>query len=379
MKPALALTIATLLVAGCGGSAKRAERPALQKVLHSLVTGQLRAAPGATAYVSGPHGTWQGAAGWADIAHRVPMTPDVRSRVGSVSKLWTATVVVKLAEEGKLRLDDTVEKWLPGTFPYGDRITIRELLNHTSGMIDDNDVTARPGYWLEKIRDAKTRSELMRLAKTMQANPSTTISPTLEMRAAAALPLLFDPGTDYHYSNIGYKTAATVAEHAAGATLDELYRRFIIDPLHLKSAGYDPASAIAGPHALGYVVEGGGKAKPNAGAGEGGLAASGGIVVNAQDEARFLVALVQGRILSMPYVHQLETPTLGSYGLGTGVSTVCGFRVYSHGGATTSYMAEVAVTGDGQRVAVLLVNGRTRNSWGDGLAAQALRSLFCRA
>ena len=378
----LACVIALVLVAGCGGAAttKQPTRPGLQRILHGLVTGQLRAAPGAVAYVSGPHGTWEGAAGWADVARRVPMTPDTRSRVGSVSKLWTATVVVKLAEQGKLRLDDRVAHWLPGFFPYGNRITIRELLNHTSGMVDDNDVQARPTYWLAKIDDPKVRAQLLAFGKASAEDPALTIEPLFEMRVAAALPLLFEPGTKYHYSNIGYKTAARIAEKAGHASLDELYRRFIIDPLKLKSAGYDPTAAISGPHALGYVMEAGGKAKPDMGAGEGGLAASGGIVVSARDEARFLVALVQGRILSPPYLRRLETPTpLGSYGLGTGVSTVCGYRIYSHGGATTSYMAEVGVTGNGKRVAVLLVNGRTWNSWGDGLPEQAFRNLFCAA
>jgi D-alanyl-D-alanine carboxypeptidase len=380
MKRALLLAAALAILAGCGGGAKKqAERPGLQKTLHSLVTGQLRAAPGAAAYVSTPRGTWEGAAGLADVARRVPMTPDARSRVGSVSKLWTATVVVKLAEEGKLRLDDTVEKWLPGTFPYGSRITVRELLNHTSGMVDDNDIQHDPEGWLAKIHDAALRRELLAFGAAQTKKPAITIAPRFEMRVAAALPLLFAPGTDWHYSNIGYKTAAAVAGKAAHASLDELYRRFIIDPLKLESAGYDPTASIDGPHALGYVMEPGGRAKPNRGAGEGGLAASGGIVVSAADEAKFLVALVQGRIVSKPYLLQMESEGLGSYGLGTGVGTMCGRRVYTHGGATTAYMAEVAVSGDGKRVAVLLVNGRTWNSWGDNLPEQALQKLFCAA
>ncbi len=156
-------------------------------------------------------------------------------------------------------------------------------------------------------------------------------------------------------------------------------RRIIIDPLRLTSAGYDPTAAITGAHALGYVIEAGGEARPNAGAGEGALAASGGVVVNARDEARFLVALVRGRIVSEPYLRQIEQPTLQSYALGTGVGTICGVRAFTHGGATDSYMAEVAVNGDGTRVAVLLVNGRTYNSWADYLPVQVLHDLFCAA
>jgi D-alanyl-D-alanine carboxypeptidase len=370
---------ACLLLAGCGGSARQAERPGLQKVLDSLVTGRFRVAPGAAAYVSGPNGVWQGAAGFADVARRLRMTPETRSRVGSVSKLWTATVVVKLAQAGKLRLDDTVDKWLPGLFPYGKRITIRELLNHTSGMVDDNDLRARPGYWLAQIHNPTVRRQFLALAQASTENPAITVSPELEMRVAAALPLLFPPGNDYHYSNIGYKTAAAIAEKAGHASLAALYRRVIIDPLKLTSAGYDPTAAIAGTHALGYIVAPGGTARPNGGAGEGGPAGSGGIVANAHDEARFLVALVQGRIVSTPYLRQIETPTLNSYGLGTGVDTICGQHILTHGGATTSYMAEVAVNADGSRVAVLLVNGRTDTSWGDQLPEGALHRLFCAA
>ncbi|HET6871279.1 MAG TPA: serine hydrolase domain-containing protein [Solirubrobacteraceae bacterium] len=379
MKAVLVLAIAFALVAGCGESARPAQRPGLQRMLDSLVTGQFRAAPGAVAYVSGPHGIWEGAAGFADVARRVPMTPDVRSRIGSVSKLWTATVVVKLAQEGKLRLDDTVEKWLPGTFPYGNRITIRELLNHTSGMVDDNDIQAKPGYWLARVHNATLRRELLAVGRASAKNPAITISPEFEMQVAGALPLLFSPGTDYHYSNIGYKTAAAIAEKASHASLADLYRRFITDPLKLTSAGYDPAATITSSHALGYVIQAGGKARSNAGAGEGALAASGGVVVSAPDEARFLVALVQGRIVSKSSLRQIEQPTFQPYGLGTGIGTICGVRVFTHGGATNSYMAEVAVDGDGTRVVVLLTNGRTYNSWADYLPAQVLDDLFCAA
>ena len=379
MKRALALALMCVLLAGCGGSARQPQRPELQKVLDSLVAGHFRAAPGVAAYVSGPHGTWEGAAGFADIARKIPMRPDIRSRIGSVSKLWTATVVVKLAQEGNLSLDDTVAKWLPNTFPYGNRITIRELLNHTSGMVDDNDIEARPSYWLAKIHDPRLRREVLVIGKASAKNPAITIPPKFEMRVAAALPLLFQPGTDYHYSNIGYKTAAAIAEKAGHAPLADLYRRFIIDPLKLTSAGYDSTAAITGTHALGYVIESGGTARPNAGAGEGSLAASGGVVVNAPDEARFLVALVQGRIVSKPYLHQIEQPALASYGLGTVVETICGVHVLTHGGATTSYMAEVAVSSDGSRVAVLLINDRTYDSWADYLPVQALNTLFCAA
>ena len=381
MRCALACVAVLVVLTGCGGAPKDAARPDLQRVLDSLVTGPFRAAPGATAYVSGPRGTWQGAAGWANVTKQIRMTPDTRGRLGSVSKLWTATAVLKLADEGKLNLDDTVEHWLPHLFPYGERITVRELLNHTSGMIDDNDLQARPRYWLPKIHDPQLRAELAKVSAEAQRNPRVSIPAMLEMRTAAALPLLFAPGTGFHYSNIGYKTAAAIAEKAGGATLSQLYDRIIVKPLGLTSAGYDPYAAIAGPHAVGYIVERGGKATPATGFASGNLAASGGVVADAQDEARFLVALVEGKILSKRDLAQLESPSgEGGYGLGTGVETPCGgVMAITHGGATHSFMAEAGVSTDGKRVAVLLINGRTWNSWGDDKPVEAFRKLFCAA
>jgi D-alanyl-D-alanine carboxypeptidase len=87
-------------------------RPDLQRVLVELTSGSGRIAPGATAYVSGPHGTWSGAAGVADAATGQPMPVDARMQLESVSKIWTAVLVLQLAEQGRLGLDDTVARWL---------------------------------------------------------------------------------------------------------------------------------------------------------------------------------------------------------------------------------------------------------------------------
>lgn len=378
MKRALAGLAVLVAAAGCGGGgATMTPRPDLQKTLNALVTGKTRVAPGAVAYVAGPKGTWIGAAGWADAKSHTRMAAETRSRLGSVSKLWTAVVVAKLAEERKLALGDTVERWLPGFFPYGKRITIRQLLHQTSGMIDDNDITTNAEYWFARIRDPLVKKQLQDLAKQLQHHPSMTITSRFEMRVAASLPLLFTPGTQYHYTNIGYKTLGVIAEKAGHASLDALYHRFIIDPLHLKSVGYDPTAAVAGDHATPYVVGKNGKLQDATHLDMGGLSGSGGIVSDVRDEATFLTALMQGKILSRPMLSQLQTAGLGNYGFGTGVMPMCGDTVYNHGGATRATMTQVAVDGDGSRVTVLLLNGRTWNSWGDNEPQQALQTLYC--
>ena len=123
-----------------GHQAQAVVRPELQRVLVQLTSGSVPIAPGATAYVAGPHGTWSGSAGVADVVTGQPMPVDARMRLESVSKIWTAVLVLQLAEQGRLGLDDTVERWLPGLLPFGDRITLRQLLTHTSGIFDNNDV-----------------------------------------------------------------------------------------------------------------------------------------------------------------------------------------------------------------------------------------------
>jgi len=121
-RPVLLIAVLAVLAATAGvlladrsifSHSSQKARPDLQRVLDGLVTGKDRIAPGATAYVSGPHGTWVGSAGVANVKTGEPMTPDARLRLMSLSKAWTATVILKLVAEGRMQLDDTVAHWLP--------------------------------------------------------------------------------------------------------------------------------------------------------------------------------------------------------------------------------------------------------------------------
>ena len=209
-----------------GGS--QASRPDLQQVIQGLVAGQSQIAPGATAYIAGPNGIWLGAAGVADTTTGAPMTPDARMRLESVSKIYTATLILQLAQEGKLRVGDTVASWLPGLLPYGGRITIRQLLTMRSGLIDNNDLVNAPESeqrtYLARVKDAKLRAQILEIAARVNAKPETTFSPIWWIRWATWQPLLFAPGTQYHYSNIGYDVLGLIAARAGKAPLDELYR-----------------------------------------------------------------------------------------------------------------------------------------------------------
>ncbi len=365
---------AVLLLAGCAG--ERSTRPDLQRTLDKLVAAHV--APGVTAYVDGPKGEWTGAAGYANVADEHPMATDDRLRLESVSKLWTAVVVVKLAQEKKLRLEDTLGKWWPALFT-GEKakITIRQLLAHTSGLLDNNDLSQEAEFWLSRTHDPRLRAELLALAAKLEKSPSARFDDTIEIRWAAALPLLFQPGTNWHYSNIGYKVAGRVAERASGESLDRLYRRIIIDPLHLRSAVYAPNGGIPGDHPVGYAMNGA-TATPASNVGQGGLSAEGAIVSDAWDEAAFLRAVVQNDLV--PTRDLLQTTAVNqAYALGIGLTdTPCAGVVYSHNGAGSAWTSSVVVSQDGKRVAVLLLNGR-RNMANDPAYPKAAVDLFCKS
>ena len=105
----------------------------LQQLLDQIVAA---GAPGAAAWIRAENGVLRAASGVADLRSGRPMRVGLHYRAGSVTKSFVATMVLQLVTEGRLSLSDTVEGWLPGILPYGDRVTVCQLLNHTSGVPD---------------------------------------------------------------------------------------------------------------------------------------------------------------------------------------------------------------------------------------------------
>lgn len=310
------------------------------------------------------------------------MQRDARLRLESVSKLWTATVILKLVGKGRMRLDDTIARWLPGLVPNGNRITVSELLSMTSGMIDGNDLLDTPAYYGARISDSAVRAQFLEVAR----NPAYSFPARLWVQFAAALPPLASPGSRYfHYSSIGYVIAGMIAERASGVSLATLYRREIIDPLHLTTAAYDPNPNITGPYAHGYIVPDTGPLTDSTTWTQG-LGADGGIVSDAADEARFLQALMRGELLKPPQLTALKKDYSAGYGLGVTLQedgctppTIA----YGHNGGGSGYLGDVQVSADGRRVAVVLTNGLT-NSASDSFrgihtVSAAMQRLYCSA
>ena len=356
------------------GGGTTTSRPDFQRILDGLVSGPSRVAPGATAYVFGPHGTWVGSAGIANVKTGAAMQPYARLRIQSLSKAWLLAVTLQLAQEGKLSLSDTVAHWLPGLLPYGGEITILELETDTSGMIDDNTLVQNPAVYLARVKNAKLRGELEAIGARLRANPNTPVDPIWLIRFAAWQPLLFTPGLRYSHSNIGWNIAGMIVARAAGQSLPALYRDRIFTPLGLTHTAYQPQGPIAGPHAEGYQIGANG-ALTETTAWTFGKGADGAIVTDAADEAAFLRALVDNKL-------HVRQDLLEFYGWTGGEQTGCPGNAFHGVGAGAASWAYVYYNAAGSRIAVLLLNGSLASSAGktsEPKAATAAVSLYCHA
>jgi D-alanyl-D-alanine carboxypeptidase len=194
-------------------------------------------APGVVAAVQTPDYTWVQAQGVADRASGEPMTPDVHHRIGSVTKTYTATLLLQAADKGLLSLDDTIDQYVKGV-PNGDEITLRQMSNMTSGIASYTEDEQWAKEWLSDPRRVWQPEELARIG--IKKSP------------------LFEPGTGWFYSNTNYVLLGLVLEKVTGKPIGDLYREQIIEPLGLKNTSFpDPAdSSIPEPHAQGYTLQG---------------------------------------------------------------------------------------------------------------------------
>jgi D-alanyl-D-alanine carboxypeptidase len=192
-------------------AATATQAPALQQAADELVAAGV---PGVVVLVRDGHRTTRIASGYGNLAKQTPIRVTDKFRVASLTKTFVATVVLQLVGERTLALDDTVERWIPGVFPDGDAIRIRQLLNHTSGIYDaQNDPAILAPYF---------------------AGDLTHFTPPLELvQVAAAHELLFPPGSNWSYSNANYFVVGLIIEAATGNPLGSELRRRIFRPLDL--------------------------------------------------------------------------------------------------------------------------------------------------
>ncbi|MEV0191456.1 serine hydrolase domain-containing protein [Kitasatospora purpeofusca] len=292
---------------------------------------------------------WRDAAGVTDLESRRPARADGRFRIGSVTKTFVATVVLQLVDEGRLRLDDPVERHLPGVVPDGGAITVRQLLNHTSGLYDYLD---DPRYFFHD--DASLRSFLAE-GRWADHSPAELIG--VGTRGTPYFP----PGQGWHYSNTNYVLVGEVIRHITGRSWQSEVERRIVRPLRLDDTVFpDSSPGIPGPHAHGYARLPEGPAditliNPTVGG-----AAGNGISTTA-DLGRFHAALFGGRLLSAARLREMTTavpaPMIGAhYGLGLiRYDLPCG-AVWGHTGGVPGYSTVLLGPVDGTRQFALSFN-----------------------
>lgn len=293
--------------------------------------------------------------GRSDVETGRPIRAGDRFRIGSVTKTFVATVVLQLAAEGRLSLDDPVSRWLPGLLHDGDRITIRDLLAHRSGLADvADDASVRDG--------PKASWSPQRLIRIVDHEPRTARS--------------------FHYSSTNYLVLGLVVERATGHTVGRELSERIIRPLALTGTSYEPGR-VRGPHVHGYAFPAHqGVVDPTAAPRDldtvsaRWAGASGDVVSSAADVARFLAELLGGKLLPAAQLRAMETTRAG-YGLGLAVrETRCG-PAWGHTGNLNGVLTIAWSTADGRRQSVVAANAYPLPSSADTALREAALAAFC--
>jgi D-alanyl-D-alanine carboxypeptidase len=279
--------------------------------------------------------------GFADLEHRVRVTPDSRFETGSIGKQFTAAAVMLFVEEGKLALDERVLHYLPDLPAAWKEITLRHLLTHTSGI---------PNYNVGEAALA-----------VLQTDPP----PDKVLLLVTGRPLEFEPGSRWSYSNTGYFLLGLVLERVSGRSYWDLVRERVFDPLGMKSTGPADLQQVIPDRVRGYGwnekkgrIENRDAVRPRA------AFSAGGFVSSVRDLARWDAWLRQGRLLKRSTLEQLWMPVRLNdgrtypYGLGWMLEDVRDVPTQGHGGGTPGFATDLRTFENGRLTIILMANQR---------------------
>ena len=268
--------------------------------------------------------------GMADLEWGNANAPDVKFRLGSVTKQFTAALVLQLQDEGKLKIEDPVSKYLPDAPAAWAKITVAELLGHTSGIPSFTGLKEFPVWSM---------------------SPHTTDE---ELALFRDKPLEFEPGSKFEYSNSNFEVLGAIVEKVSGKKYGNLLRERIFDPLEMKDSGLDNDQLILPKRAQGYMP------------GNGGLVlarsesmtvpwAAGSIYSTTGDLLKWEHGLFGGKVMSADALKQMSTPRKGNYGLGVFVENKDGLEVVSHDGGIEGFNTHLAYVPE-RRIAVIVLS-----------------------
>jgi D-alanyl-D-alanine carboxypeptidase len=321
-------------------------------------------APGVLALVRDRDEIRTAVSGVADRGRERSVAPGDRFRIGSVTKTFVATVVLQLVAEGRVRLDDTVEKWLPGLVPGGQTITVRHLLSHTSGLAD---YVEDPRVFAPYARDPAYAWDPRRLAELALTHPP-----------------LFSAGRRFAYASTNYLLLGLIVETATSRPLAWQIRERVFEPLGLRRTTFAP-HLVSGPFVHGHrapshqgVVTG-----PPVDVSRESASwtwAGGAIVSTADDLRRFFASLLGGKLLPAQLLREMETVVPAGrqrYGLGLGLyPTPCG-DAWGHTGNVLGTVTVAWNRRDASRQIVLVVNAYPLSGELEAAVRRLQTAAFC--
>jgi len=338
----LSLTALVLLGTSVAPAVAQSDRDALVKKLDSLAgSGVLenRAVGIAAAVVRGNDTLLLKGFGKADVEWNVPLPADAMFEIGSITKQFTAVALLQLRDEGKLSLDDDITKWLPDFDTRGNKVTLRRLLDHTSGI---KGLTEMPEFGLLSINSRFPRDSAYALIKRY--------------------PFEFKTGEAQIYNNSAFWLLGLVVEKASGMTYEEYVEKKLFEPLGMKRSMYCNSSENVERRAHGYGVQNGviRRAPTNVHTWP---FSAGSLCSTAGDLVTWLKALHGGKVLSPLSYAELIAPaklndgTLTRYGMGIGVGKdIRGLNFIGHGGSIAGFNAHATWYPDAQAAIVVLMN-----------------------
>lgn len=286
--------------------------------------------------------------GFANLEWQIPNSPSTKFRLGSITKQFTSASILLLAERGKLSVNDPVKKYLPDAPAAWDKITIFNLLTHTSGIPS---FTSFPDY--------------------ASLEPVMTIPEQLVKRFRDK-PLDFQPGEKWSYSNSGYVLLGYLLEKISGESYEKFVQDNIFTPLGMRDSGYDSNSAVIAHRAAGYSP--GANGPENAGYINMTVPFSAGALYSTTDDLlHWEQGLFGGKLLSHASLEKMTTPYKEDYACGLMVHMVNGRKVIEHGGGIEGFNTMLAYYPQDKLMVVVLsnINGAAPEDIATKLAAIA--------
>ncbi|MFB7618687.1 serine hydrolase domain-containing protein [Kitasatospora sp. NPDC056181] len=332
-------------------AATQQDRPQLQKAIDEIIDSGVT---GVQLRVNGERGEWVGNAGVRELDGSAEPPVDGHGRIGSTTKTFTATLVLQLVAEGRIGLDDPAADHLPG-FGLDRRITVRMLLQHTSGVFNFTGEYYDDGTFAPGIPATTAGREWV-------DNRFRTYQPQELVRFALSKPARFEPGTDWSYSNTNYVIARLLIEQVTGRPLAEVMQERILGPLNLTGTQLpETREEIPEPHSRAYYryeEDGEQKTVDVTRQNPSWISTGGDMISTTRDLHTFISALMGGRLLPVPLLAEMckPHPKIG-YGLGVMVQeTEDGGTVITHNGGIAGHAALMYSTPDGSTTLTALLN-----------------------